>query len=242
MSDVVKFPKRYTSYRVAYLPFPNSPILHFIMQCPYDRIDEFLEYLFAMPPEEAYYFEVHGMLADGSVEVVRGDITSAAPRGRVSIKHTALISPGTTMADNIRTAAQTYIAEQSESLTANITRRRASLTQRGGIPAAPAKTESTELSTQTDSEGKPRFVWDAQKAQYVEKATGHCISKSQWAEIRQAREAAKTNRAPADTSSPSYIPPATIVATELKKIAQAVEDPLDAFPVVLTTINIEEFK
>lgn len=237
MADVVNFPKRFTSYRVAFLPFPDSPIVHFSMQCPYDKLDEFLTTLFSMPPDDAFYYEVHGMLADGTVEVVRGDINAEQPRGRVTVKHTALVFPGSTTADNIAAASARYIAEQSSKLTAGV-KRRNSLTVASATPAAPAATKTEESpSLLTDSEGKPRYVWDANKAQYVEKATGHTINHSQWAELRAAREAkATTNRQLA------VLPAATVVAEELSKIVKDLNNPLSEFPVVLTKIITEEFK
>ncbi len=257
MADVVKFPKRYTSYRVAYLPFPDSPMLHFTMQCPYDKLDEFLEHLFAMAPEEAYYYEVHGHLADGTVDVVRGDISKDQPRGRVYIKLSALIFPGSSMADAISVASKGYSEEQRQKMTAGV-KRRNSLSVRVPMPASPSISQQATLdhiesykqelmkdtpaTSLMDSQGKPRFTWDAQKAQYVEKATGHCITQSQWAEMKEKREAAKLNRPLANTSSPSYVPPADVVAAELNRIVADVDNPLSVFPVVLTSIEIEEFK
>lgn len=254
MADVVKFPKRYTSYRVAYLPFPDSPILHFTMQCPYDKLDEFLEQLFGMKQEEAYYYEVHGNLADGTIDVVRGDINAEQPRGRVTIKHTALIFPGSSMAEAISIASKGYIEEQRQKMTAGV-KRRNSMVVAAPLPASPSisqqatrdhiqryKDDGANVTSLMGSDGKPRYRWDAQKAQYVEKATGHCISESQWAEMKAKRDAAKLNRPLANTSSPSYVPPADVVAAELNRIVADVDNPLSVFPVVLTSIEIEEFK
>lgn len=252
MADVVNFPKRYTSYRVSYLPFADSPILHFMMQCPYDRLDEFLEELFAMPPEEAYYYEVHGMLADGKVDVVRGDIKIDPPKGRITIRHTALIFPGSSMAKALRIASEGYIKEQREKMTAGV-KRRNSLTNRGGKPAATTPSISQqatldhiesyknaakeeESTSLMGEDGKPRYRWDAQKAQYVHKETGRAITQTQWAEMREKRDAAKGSR------PLTVLPSAEVVAEALKKIADETSDPLSVFPVVLTSIEIEEFK
>ena len=254
MADVVNFPKRFTSYRVAFLPFPDSPLLLFTMQCPYDKVDEFLTYLFSMPPEESFFYEVHGHLADGTTEIVRGDINAAQPRGRVTIRHSAIVFPGSTLASDIRIATARYIEEESKKMTAGI-KRRTSLTHSGGLPAKSASQQATEEHVQRykdseppsvqgllDSDGKPRFRWDAGKAQYVEKSTGRCINQEDWDKMKEARAAAQTTPHLANTPSSTHIPPADVVAAELKKIVGEVDDALSAFPVVLTSIEIEEFK
>lgn len=249
MADVVNFPKRYTSYRVAFLPFKDSPILHFMMQCPYDKLEEFLTKLFSMPPDEAFYYEVHGMLADGQVDLVRGDISVDAPRGRMAVRHSGLVFPGSSLADDIAAASARYISEEREKLTAGV-KRRNSLTNRGGTPASTTPSISQQATldhiesyknTQSsdslmDRDGKPRFRWDAQRAEYVEKDTGRAVTQTQWSEMRERREAAKLNRPLA------VLPSAEVVSEALKKIADETSDPLSVFPVVLTSIEIEEFK
>lgn len=105
MSAVVDFPKKFSSYEVVYHPTMRSASYRFTMQCPVDKVDEFLDSLLPDNYERCYYYNVTGVTPDGKKELVRGDEWATGhPTGSHTVRHTGLISPGTTGADTLRKA------------------------------------------------------------------------------------------------------------------------------------------
>lgn len=135
MAAVAQFPKRYTSYRACVILFEDSPKVYFTMQCPYDRVDEFLDKLLSMPSKDAFFLEVHATLADGSVDVIRGDINKAEPRGSTIIRHSAVISPGTSIAEKFSEASSRTVAAKASEV-AQQTKRRNSSSMAVALPAS----------------------------------------------------------------------------------------------------------
>lgn len=111
-AKVSQFPKRYTSYKVCFILYPNTPKVYLTVQCPFNKLDDLLKDLMQLPQEEVYFYEVHGCLADGTVEVVRGDISKAEPRGSLSVRHTVLVVPGSVAAIKLKEASLKCIEEQ----------------------------------------------------------------------------------------------------------------------------------
>lgn len=114
MADKVsQFPKIYTSYQVCYILFKNTPKVYLTLQCPIDKLDDALLAMMQMPQEECYFYEVHGHLPDGKVEVLRGDITATDPRGSLTVRHTGIVFPGGTVIKEIGKSSARVIAEHA---------------------------------------------------------------------------------------------------------------------------------
>lgn len=134
-ASVSQFPKRYTSYKVCYILFKDTPKVYLTLQCPIDKLDDALFAIMQIPQEEAYFYEVHGCLADGSVEVVRGDLSSSEPRGSITVRHTQVVFPGSSSIKLIGDASNRIIQEHSQKT--NVRRRSPS----GPPPAIPTAKE-----------------------------------------------------------------------------------------------------
>ncbi|QHJ81611.1 MAG: hypothetical protein [Bacteriophage sp.] len=138
---------RYTSYKCVFLLYHDSAKVYATLQCPIDRLDAFLEELMGMKWKDAFFCEVHGTRPDGSVDVIRGDISRIEPRGSCSIRHTTIISPGTTIAKKLAEASAEYIRIETERR--ELAAKKAAA--RPKVPGAPATPSGSNVVSLADA-------------------------------------------------------------------------------------------
>lgn len=137
MADKVsQFPKIYTSYQVCYILFKDTPKVYLTLQCPFDKLDDALLAIMQMPQEECYFFEVHGHLPDGKVDVIRGDITATDPRGSITVRHTSIVFPGGSLIKEIGKSSSRVIADHATKVIKDAESRR--IAEKVSVTRAPA--------------------------------------------------------------------------------------------------------
>lgn len=110
-ATITEFPKRYTSYRVVFMLFPNTPKVVLTLQCPHDKLDDALLTIMQLPQEEVCFYEVHGHAPDGKIHVLRGDINAKEPAGSYTVNHKSLVFPGSTLIKDIGSQSNKIITD-----------------------------------------------------------------------------------------------------------------------------------